>query len=41
MTPSLKREEIADLVRDLCRLPHETEWVEFKVGQSNPQRIGE
>ena len=41
MTPSLNREEIVDLVRDLCRLPHETEWVEFKVGQSNPQRIGE
>lgn len=32
---------IAGLVRELCKLPHETEWVEFKVNNSNPQRIGE
>ena len=31
----------AELVRHLSRLPHETEWVEFKVNQSNPQVIGE
>lgn len=29
------------LVRELCGLPHETEWVEFKVGNENPQEIGE
>ena len=28
-------------MRELCKLPHETEWVEFKVNQSDPQRIGE
>ncbi|MYD93817.1 MAG: transcriptional regulator [Chloroflexi bacterium] len=32
---------IASLVRELCALPAETEWVEFKVNQSNPQVIGE
>ena len=29
------------LVRELCRLPQETEWVEFKVNNSQPQTIGE
>ena len=31
----------AGLVRELCKLPQETEWVEFKVNYSNPQAIGE
>ena len=29
------------LVRELCKLPHETEWVEFKLNQDTPQAIGE
>ena len=29
------------LVRKLCHLPHETEWVEFKLKQDTPQAIGE
>ena len=29
------------LVRELCKLPHETGWVEFKVNNSDPQAIGE
>jgi len=29
------------LVRELCKLPHETDWVEFKVNQDTPQEIGE
>ena len=31
----------ADLVRELCKLPGETEWVEFKVNMGRPQEIGE
>lgn len=29
------------LVRELCRLPTETSWVEFKVNNSSPDEIGE
>lgn len=29
------------LVRELCKLPSETEWVEFKVDNTHPQEIGE
>ena len=32
---------IAGLVRELCKLPQETEWVEFKVSYREPQAIGE
>ena len=32
---------IAERVRELCRLPAENEWVEFKVNQSEPKRIGQ
>ena len=28
-------------VRELCKLPHETEWAEFKQNSSNPDDIGE
>jgi predicted HTH transcriptional regulator len=28
-------------VRELCALPRETEWVEFKVSDADPQQIGE
>jgi predicted HTH transcriptional regulator len=29
------------LLRELCGLPTETEWVEFKVNNTNPEEIGE
>lgn len=29
------------LVRELCKLPHETEWVEFKQNDAKPETIGE
>ena len=40
MTPPRDPEYLVGLVRELCKLPNETEWVEFKVNQSDPQRIG-
>lgn len=41
MTTSRPAEYLADLVRELCNLPGETEWVEFKVNADRPQEIGE
>lgn len=32
---------LASLVNELCALPHETEWVEFKMNDAEPQAIGE
>ena len=32
---------LESLVRELCALPRETEWVEFKVNDADPQQIGE
>lgn len=32
---------LGSLVRELCALPRETEWVEFKVNEAEPQAIGE
>jgi len=32
---------LAGLVRELCKLPTETEWVEFKRGNDDPQAMGE
>jgi len=29
------------LVQELRKLPHETEWVEFKVNNADPEEIGE
>ena len=29
------------LVRELCKLPRETEWVEFKRSNEHPQELGE
>ena len=31
---------LVDLVRELCSLPHETEWVEFKTSYESPESIG-
>jgi predicted HTH transcriptional regulator len=32
---------LTSLVRELCALPRETEWIEFKVNQAEPQETGE
>ena len=34
-------EYLSGLVRELCKLPEETEWVEFKHNNANPQELGE
>ena len=41
MTTDRPAEYLVSLVRELCKLPHETEWAEFKQSNSNPQEIGE
>ena len=41
MTTPQPAEYLADLVRELCKHPKETEWVEFKVNTDRPQEIGE
>lgn len=34
-------EQLLSLLRELCRLPNETEWVEFKHNNADPKMIGE
>ncbi|MCI5141246.1 MAG: ATP-binding protein [Candidatus Electrothrix sp. ATG1] len=29
------------MIQELCKLPAETEWVEFKHNNDNPEKIGE
>jgi hypothetical protein len=41
MTIDRDQEYIVGLVRELCRLPRETEWVEFKENNRDAQEIGE
>ena len=41
MTTDRPVEYLVGLVRELCKLPHETEWAEFKENNSEPQEIGE
>ncbi len=41
MTPPYPTDYLIDLVRELCKQSCETEWIEFKVNNANPQRIGE
>lgn len=41
MSAARDHDYYAGLVRELAKLPHETEWVEFKVNNSDPQGIGE
>jgi predicted HTH transcriptional regulator len=41
MTADRNPDYLAGLVRELCKLPRETEWVEFKVNNADPQEIGE
>ena len=41
MTRDRPADYLASLVRELCALPKETEWVEFKVDDAEPHGIGE
>jgi len=41
MSTDRTREYLAGLVTELCKLPKETEWVEFKKNNDNPQDVGE
>ncbi|MDE2999513.1 MAG: putative DNA binding domain-containing protein [Gemmatimonadota bacterium] len=41
MATNRRRDYLVGLVRELCNLPYETEWVEFKVNHRKPQTIGE
>ena len=41
MTTDTGQDYLLGLVRELCNLPHETEWVEFKVNHRHPQTVGE
>ena len=40
MIPARTPEYLAGMVRELRRLPSETEWVEFKGNNENPDTIG-
>ena len=40
MIPARSPEYLADMVRELRRLPSETEWVEFKGDNKTPETIG-
>ncbi len=41
MTTSRSTDYLTGLVRELCNLPRETEWVEFKENNTEPRLIGE
>lgn len=41
MSPIRTAEYLTKLVSGLCRLPNETEWVEFKTNDAEPKKIGE
>ncbi len=41
MTTDRSEEYLNALLRELCGLPKETEWVEFKENNEDPQQIGE
>jgi predicted HTH transcriptional regulator len=43
IVPGISRtsEYLLSLVVELCKLPNETEWVEFKHNNANPEEIGE
>ncbi len=40
MSTSPNQDDLRCLVYELCKLPQETEWVEFKVNNYDPQAIG-
>lgn len=41
MSPIRSPQFLADLVRELCKLGEETEWLEFKQNNDQPEKIGE
>lgn len=41
MTINRSPEYLRSLVRELCKLPNETEWLELKRNKAEPQEIGE
>ena len=41
MTSDRPADYLASLLRELCALPRETEWVEFKMNDAEPQAVGE
>jgi predicted HTH transcriptional regulator len=41
MTNTQEQDYLISLLHELRRLPHETEWVEFKHNNDNPEEIGE
>ena len=41
MTTDRPVEYLVGLVNELCKLPAETEWVEFKLNEADPQEVGE
>ncbi len=41
MTTDRSTEYLTGLIRELCKLPRETEWVEFKDSNDDPVEIGE
>lgn len=41
MTADRTPEYLAGLVQELCKQPRETEWLEFKTSNGDPQEIGE
>lgn len=41
MSGERSAEYLRDLVRELCRLPREAEWLELKENKAEPQEIGE
>lgn len=41
MTTNRSTDFLVGLVRELCKLPQETEWVEFKENDAEPENIGE
>lgn len=41
MTNDRSEEYLRGLLRELCALPAETEWMEFKQNNANPEEIGE
>ncbi len=41
MTTDRSEKYLQGLLRELCALPKETEWVEFKENKAQPEEIGE
>jgi predicted HTH transcriptional regulator len=41
MSTDRSADYLASLVHELCKLPNETEWLEFKFNNDKPDEIGE